>query len=102
MSISPCFRGACTLFIGLVLAGCGGGGGGGTSAEDVASKVGDRMSSDASCTETTEEGRDVQSFSCTGSYSGESANIAVIEDDKGTLLATVTVGGAVKDFFVLD
>ncbi|MDQ5820106.1 MAG: hypothetical protein M3540_01530 [Actinomycetota bacterium] len=102
MLISSFPRGTCTVLVALFLAAGCGGGGGGTSADDVASRIGDRINSDASCTETTEEGSDRQTFSCTATYSGQDANIGVIEDDKGTLTATVTVGGAVKDFFVLD
>lgn len=101
MPIPVLIRGSCFLALALVLAACGGGGGG-TSADDIASKVGDRLSSEASCTESTRAGSDSQAFSCDTTYSGQSASVTVIENDDGTFNATVMVGGGIVDFFVVD
>jgi hypothetical protein len=60
------------------------------------------LNSEASCTESTEAGSDSQAFSCETTYSGQSASVAVIEIEDGSFNATVMVGGAIVDFFVVD
>lgn len=108
--IRPVLVLALALVVALSLAACGGSGDGGLSADSVASKIADQTPyEDASCTEETDTSNGGgRSFSCDATTPsgglvapGEDATIIVIEEDEG-LMATVTVGGQIVDFFAID
>jgi hypothetical protein len=83
----------------LTFASCGGGGGGGTT--DIEAKLSDKGITNPSCSEISAGEAKGQGFSCSGTQQGRDVQIVVTKvGDR--LSATVTAGGTIVDFFVLD
>lgn len=87
------------LLLALVLAGCGGGGSR-LSAGDVEKKLANRINEKVSCTETTAQGRKLQTFTCTDEKPGET--VLVAEGKDRSLVATIFDDqGKLVDFVAL-
>ena len=80
----------------LTFVSCGGGGNG---AADVETKLSDKGISSPSCTEIP--AGESKSYRCSGTQQGRDVQI-VITQVGDRLSATVTAGGSIVDFFVLD